>query len=156
MKLSLLILGLLMVASTSWAMESFMIEDDDLSAVPYNAQIVIRNAEAKDADLQRCELVGKAADLDGDGEATDLIVTIEDASGWDAALGPIWVLRNVGDSYVIVLSDGGHSVTVDTTKHKGLHDLTISAESAGWFHQSAWKFNGKSYYKFGEKTKKTD
>jgi len=156
MKLNLLIVGLLMSASTSWAVESFTIEDGDLSLVPHNAQIVIRNAEAKDADLQQCKLVGKAVDLDGDGRATDLIVTIEDASGWDAALGPIWVLRNVEDSFVIVLSDGGHSLTVDKEKHKELHDLTIYTESAGWSHQSTWKFNGKSYYKSEEKTKKTD
>ena len=85
MKLTLLILGLLMVASTSWPVQVFTIEDDDLSTVPHNAEVVIRRAEAKDADLQRCELVGKAVDLDGDGQATDLIVTIEDASGWGAA-----------------------------------------------------------------------
>ena len=156
MKLSLFIFGLLMVASTSWAVENFTIEDDDLSAVPHNAQIVIRHAEAKDPDLQRCELVGKAIDLDGDGQATDLIVTIEDASGWDAALGPIWVLRNAGDSFVIVLADGGHSVTIGKEKHKELHDLTISTESTGWSRQSIWIFNGKRYYKSGEKTKKTD
>ena len=68
MKLSLLLLGLLMIASTSWALENFTIEDDDLSAVPHNAEIVIRNAEAKDADLQKCAFVGKAVDLDGDGK----------------------------------------------------------------------------------------
>ena len=156
MKLSLLILGLLMAASASWPVQTFTIEDEDLSAVPQNAQIVIRNAEAKDADLQKCELAGKAVDLDGDGQATDLIVTIEDASGWDAALGPIWVLRNAGDSFVIVLSDGGHSVTIGKEKNKGLHDLTISAESAGWSRESIWKFNGKRYYKSEERTKKTD
>jgi len=118
MKLNLLILGLLMIASTSWAVENFTIEDDDLSIVPHNAEIVIRRAEVRDTDLQKCVLVGKAVDLGGDGRATDLIVTIEDASGWDAALGPIWVLRNVGDSFVIVLSDGGRSVTVGKEKHK--------------------------------------
>ena len=156
MKFNLLILGLLMVASTSWPVQTFTIEDDDLSAVPHNAEVVIRHAEAKDDDLQKCEFVGKAVDLDGDGQATDLIVTIADASGWDAALGPIWVLRKSGDSFVIVLSDGGHSVTIDKAKHKGLYDLTISAESAGWSRQSIWKFNGKRYYKSEEKTKKTD
>jgi len=156
MKLNLLILGLLMVASTSWPIQTFTIEDDDLSAVPHKAEVAIRHAEAKDDDLQRCKLVGKGVDLDGDGQATDLIVTIEDASGWDAALGPIWVLRNTGDSFVIVLSDGGHSVTIGKIKHEGLHDLTISAESAGWSRQSIWRFNGKRYYKSEEKTKKTD
>ncbi|MGD1151318.1 MAG: hypothetical protein ABR911_00380 [Syntrophales bacterium] len=81
MKLNLLILGLLMVASTSWPVQTFTIEDDDLSAVPRNAEVVIRHAEAKDDDLQRCELVGKAVDLDGDGQATDLIITMRDAAG---------------------------------------------------------------------------
>ena len=94
MKFNLLILGLLVVASTSWPLQTFTIEDDDVSAVPHNAEIAIRQAEAKDNDLQKCEFVGKAIDLDGDGQATDLIVTIADASGWDAALGPIWVLLN--------------------------------------------------------------
>ena len=70
--------------------------------------------------------------------------------------GPIWVLRNAGDSFVIVLSDGGHSVAIDKEIHKELQDLTISAESAGWSRQSTWKFNGKSYYKSEEKMKKTD
>ena len=156
MKFNLLILGLLMVASTSWPLQTFTIEDDDLSAVPHNAEIVIRQAEAKDNDLQKCEFVGKAVDLDGDGQATDLIVTIEDASGWNAALGPIWVLRKSGDSFAIVLSDGGHSVTIGKARHKGLYDLTISAESAGWSRQSIWKFNGKRYYKSEEKTRRPD
>jgi hypothetical protein len=154
MKLNLLILGLLMVASTSWPVQTFTIEDDDLSAIPHNAEIVIRHAEAKDDDLQKCEFVGKTVDLDGAGQATDLIVTMRDASGWDAALGPIWVLRNTGDSFAIVLSDGGYSVTISKAKHKGLYDLTISAESAGWSRQSIWKFNGKRYNKAKEKTEK--
>jgi hypothetical protein len=112
MKLNLLILGLLMVASTSWPVQTFTIEDEDLSAVPQNAKTIIRQAEAKDDDLQKCKFVGKAVDLDGDGQATDLIVTTQDASGWDAALGPIWVLRHVGDTFVVVFSDGGYSVTI--------------------------------------------
>ncbi len=60
MKLNLLLLGLLMVASTSWPVQTFTIEDDD---------------------LQKCEFVGKAVDLDGDGQTTNLIVTTQDASG---------------------------------------------------------------------------
>jgi hypothetical protein len=156
MKLNLLILGLLMVASTSWPVENFTIEDDDLYAVPQNAEVAIRQAEAKDDDLQKCEFVGKAVDLDGDGQATDLIVTLRDASGWDAAVGPLWVLRRIGDSLVIVLSEGGHSVTIGKTKHKGLYDLAISAESAGWSRQSIWQFNGERYKKAKEKTKKAD
>jgi hypothetical protein len=154
MKLNLLILGLLMVASTFWPVQTFTIEDDDLSEVPRNAEVVIRHSEAKDDDLQRCELVGKAIDLDGDGQATDFIITMRDAAGWGAALGPIWVLRNAGDSFVIVLSDGGYSVTIGKAKHKGLYDLIISAESAGWSRQSIWKFNGKSYKKAKERTKR--
>jgi|SRR5271157_529360 len=156
MKLNLLVLGLLMVASTSWPVQTFTIEDDDLSAVPHNAEVIIRHAEAKDDDLQKCEFVGKAVDLDGDGQATDLIVTTQDASGWDAALGPIWVLRNTGDSFAIVLSDGGYSVTIGKAKHQGLYDLTIYAESAGWSRQSIWQFNGKRYKKTKEITKKVN
>jgi hypothetical protein len=154
MKLNLLILGLLMFASTSWPVQTFTIEDDDLSAVPGNAEVVIRRAEAKDDDLQKCELVGKAVDLDGHGQARDLIVTIRDAAGWGAALGPIWVLRGDGDSFVIVLSEGGYSVSIGNAKHKGLYDITISAETAGWSRQSIWKFNGKRYNKTKEKTKR--
>ena len=156
MKLNLLILCLLMAVSTSWPIQTFTIEDDDLSAVPLTAEVVIRHAEAKDNDLQKSEFVGKAVDLDGDGQATDLIVTMRDAKGWGAALGPIWVLLNYGDSFVIVLSEGGHSVTIGTAKHKGLYDLTISAESAGWSRQSIWRFDGKGYHKAKEKTKKID
>jgi len=120
MKLNLLILCLLMVASTSWPVQTFTIEDGDLSAVSRNAEVVIRRAEAKDDGLQKCELVGKAVDLDGHGQARDLIVTMRDAAGWGAALGPIWVLRSGGDSLVIVLSDGGYPVTIGKAKHKGL------------------------------------
>jgi hypothetical protein len=81
---------------------------------------------------------------------------VQDAAGWGAALGPIWVLRNGGDAFALVLSDGGYSVTIGKVKHKGLYDLTISAESAGWSRQSIWKFNGKSYKKAKEKTKKVN
>jgi hypothetical protein len=156
MKISLLFLGLLMVVSTSWPVTTFTIEDDDLSAIPNNAEIVIRRAEAKDADLQKCEFVGKAVDLDGDGQTTDLIVTLQDAGGWDAALGPLWVLRDMGDSFVVVLSEGGYSVSIGKGKHKGLHDLIISTESAGWSRQSVWQFNGERYKKVKEQTKKLD
>jgi|APFre7841882630_1041343.scaffolds.fasta_scaffold00480_5 hypothetical protein len=152
MKINLLILGLLIFASTSWPVQTFTIEDDDLSAVPGNAEVVIRSSEVKDDDLQNCELVGKAVDLDGHGQTIDLIVTMRDAAGWGAALGPIWVLRGDGDSFVIVLSDGGYSVTIGKAKHKGLYDITISAETAGWSRQSIWEFNGKRYKKTKEKT----
>lgn len=99
MKLNLLLLGLFLVASNPWPVQNFTIEDKDLYAIPRNAEVVIRHAEAKDDDLQKCELVGKAVDLDGDGRATDLIVTMRDAGGWGVALGPIWVLRDVGGSF---------------------------------------------------------
>ena len=79
MKLNLLLLGLLMVASTSWPVQTFTIEDDDLSAVPHNASNSSRRSERR--DLQKCEFVGKAVDLDGDGQTTNLIVTTQDASG---------------------------------------------------------------------------
>jgi len=81
MKLHFLILGLLMVASSFWPIQTFAIEDDDLSAIPRTAEVAIRHAETKDDGLQRCEFVGKAVALDGDGQATDLIVTMRDAGG---------------------------------------------------------------------------
>ncbi|HET6460116.1 MAG TPA: hypothetical protein VFG29_04930 [Syntrophales bacterium] len=71
MKRHFLILGLLMVASTFWPIQTFAIEDDDLSAIPCTAEVAIRHAETKDDGLQRCESVGKAVVLDGDGQATD-------------------------------------------------------------------------------------
>jgi len=105
-----------MIASISWPVQTFTIEGDHLCAVPHNAKGIIRHAEAKDDDLQKCEFIGKAVDLDGNGQTIDLIVTRENAVGWDAALGPIRVLRHVGDSFAIVLSDGGYAVTTGKEK----------------------------------------
>jgi len=115
MKLNLLALGLLIVASTSWTMQIFTIWDDDLSAVPHNAEVIIRHTATEDDDLQRCEDVGEAVDLDGDGHATDLMVTMQ-----DAAPGQTWVLRHAGDFFVIALSDLGHPLTINKEKHKKL------------------------------------
>jgi len=154
MKLNVFVIGLLMLASTSWPLQTFTIEDEDLTTIPKAAETAIHRAEAKDADLQKCELVGKAVDLDGDGRATDWIVTTRDAGEADMPLGPVWVLREVQGSFIIVLSDGGHAVSIGNTKHRGLHDLTVSAESAGWTRQSVWRFDGKSYRKARENMKK--
>jgi len=45
--------------------ENFVIEDDNLSAAPRNAQIVIRHAEAKDADCKDASLSAKPPTLMG-------------------------------------------------------------------------------------------
>ncbi|HUH66797.1 MAG TPA: hypothetical protein VLZ07_10230 [Syntrophales bacterium] len=101
-------------------------------------------------------MVGKAVDLDGDGQATDWIVTIQDASEVEMPLGPLWVLRDVRGSFLIVLSDGGHTVSIGNVKHLGLYDLAVSVESGGWTRQSIWRFDGKCYRKVREKMKKND
>jgi len=149
-------IGLLMLASTSWPLGIFSIEDDDLISVPRTVETSIRQAEARDADLQNSEFVGKAVDLDGDGQARDWIVTMRDAGEAEMPLGPIWVIREVRGSFVIVLSDGGHSVILGNTKHRGLYDLTVSAESGGWTRQNVWRFDGKCYRKARENMKKND
>jgi len=126
--------------------DQFCIEDKNLGPVPADIMRIILNKE-KDDDLKTCKFIGRNINLTGKGKAQDYAVTTARACMCGAAICPIWALRKIGNSYVLVASDGGYSMNMLKKKHNGLKDLSFEAATAGWSQKRLWRFNGKQYTK---------
>jgi hypothetical protein len=151
-----LITMLLMIAlqPVCFAGEEFFIEDETLKPVSDSITQVILSYE-KEPDWKTCKFIGKPIDLDGDGKAEDFAVTTADGCNCGNAICTIWVLRRTGNSYSVVLSDGGYSMNVGKQMHNGLADISFEASTAGWSQKSSWQFDGKRYVSIKQKTKTT-
>lgn len=149
-----LITILLMIAlhPVCFAGEEFCIEEKTLRPVSDFITQVILSYE-KDPIWKACKFIGKPIDLDGDAKAEDFAVTTADGCNCGNALCTIWVLRHSGNSYSVVLSDGGYSMNVGKQKHNGLFDISFEAATAGWSQKSSWQFDGKRYTKIEPKVK---
>ena len=133
---------MIVLCSTIAVAQDFYIEENGLRPVPSTADAAIRKAES---DIAECRFEGKTIDLDGDGNATDLVVTTQDACAWGAALGPIWVLRAEKGSFTLVLSYGGYSLTLGKTKSNGLRDIAVMTATAARTETSIWRYDGRKY-----------
>ncbi len=125
----------------------FAIEENDLRPIPAAADTAIRQGEGNAYNVEACQFKGKSVDLDGDGRATDLVVTTENACGWGAGLGPIWVVRGTKDTYSMVLSDGGYRLTIEKRKTKGLRDVVVREEAIDHSVKRVWRYDGRKYRK---------
>jgi hypothetical protein len=122
------------------------VEDKDLRPLPAGALRVLAEAPSyRDYRELGCHLQGTAIDLDGDGKAGDWFVTTSNGCGWGAAAGPLWLLKQPGESHVVVLASGGYDVTFGTAKENGLRSISVGMGTAS--HQKATRmtFDGKQY-----------
>ena len=142
---------MIMLHSICFADEQFCIEET-LKPVPDSIAQVILSYE-KDPIWKVCKFEGKPIDLDGDGKAEDFAVTTADGCNCGNALCAIWVLRRTGNSYSVVLSDGGYSMNIGKQKHNGLADISFEASTTGWSQKHSWVFDGKRYTKINQKNK---
>ncbi len=153
MKMVLLLTIVILSTPIICCADEFYIEDKALSPIPSGAEAAIRQLES---GFKKCKFMGKHIDLDGDKKSEDLVVTTQNGCEWGAALGPIWVLREVKGSYFLLLDYGGYNLVVNKSKHNGLRDITISAGTAGWSEESRWRFDGRRYIKYEELNKISD
>lgn len=132
--------------STAFA-EDFNIEDDQLRPLPDEVSVVIRSDKSfSDFKREGCSrLVGVSVALDETKKTTGWIATTADGCAWGAATGPIWVLYRRAKSCELVLSTGGHDLTMRKSLHGGLKDLLITSGTAGWYSESRMKFDGSRY-----------
>ena len=136
--------SLLLAAASTAAMAKgydFSIEDESLSAVPAPVEAAVR--KSKGFKYTECKLIGKAVDLSGQDAQSGFAVTTDDACGWGAALGPIWIVRQASQP-VVVISEGSYGLTFGPPAH-GLRSITFTAGTAGWTREAVWKFNGSRY-----------
>lgn len=149
MKLRAFILAFFLAAIPVHAFATdFVIEDEKLTALPKPIETAIRST--KNFEYVSCRLIGKPVDLQGQGANSGFIATTDDACGWGAALGPIWIIR-AGAQPVVILEHGGYSLTLGNQLQNGLRNVAIAAATAGWSSESLWKFDGARYVKVKEK-----
>jgi hypothetical protein len=131
-----------LLAATSRAAD--LVIEDKLQSLPSMAVAVLK-ASADGSNFKSCKFVGTQVDLDGDGKKTDWAVTTDDACGWGAALGPIWLLRARGHGFELVLSAGGYDLTLGVNTQSGLRHVAIASATASHSEKSLWKFDGAKY-----------
>jgi hypothetical protein len=130
--------------------DGFGAEDENLSPLPPAALKAVQ-AHAMTTDYQECAtggFVGSAVDLSGKGRKTDWVAKTADGCAWGASSVVIWVLKQEGTSYRVVLYNGGQALTLTDTKSHTLRDLKIVAATAGHYSKSHFKFDGKEYKNF--------
>ena len=123
------------------------IEDQSLSALPPDVSATVQadRSFAPFRDLS-CKLMGERAALPAGEHAASYFLTTEDACGWGAALGPIWLVRVSGGTASVVLSTGGYSVEVLNDVKDGMRELKVSRGSGASSTLSAvYEFDGQEY-----------
>lgn len=147
-RLMLFVLALFCYGDTS--ADGFGAEDENLVPLPPAALTVVQ-AHALTTSYRECAtggFVGSAVDLSGKGRKTDWVAKTEDSCAWGASSVVIWVLKQEGVSYRVVLYNGGQALTLTETKSHALRDLEIVAATAGHYSKSHFKFDGKEYRNF--------
>lgn len=141
--------ALIWLAHPAYAQE-FNIESELLSALPVAALSAVR-AHTKTTDYGECAaggFVGVAIDLAGNGRKVDWVAKTADGCAWGAATAVIWVLKQEGTSYRVVLYSGGQSLGLNGPKSHALRDLEITSGTAGHYAETYFKFDGKLYQEF--------
>ena len=86
--MAVLMLGI--QAAVALAAADFTIEDKGLAALPQDVEIAIRARTG--TEFKSCRLIGKPIDLSGKSGQSAYAATTADACGWNASIGPVWVI----------------------------------------------------------------
>lgn len=134
-------------ATAKWGYRT--VEDKELSGRrPDLAQAITNHKSFSVYKSLGCRLIGGRIDLDDKGKT--FLFTTEDACGWGAALGPIWIVH-VGNDHVgrMVLDAGGYSVAGKSSFSHGMRDLEIRWGNAGFIAAQCYRFDGVRYRSVG-------
>jgi hypothetical protein len=138
----------LLLAGQAFA-ATFTVEDEDLVPVPRAVASTVQNvakADFADPAGKPCRFVGKAVTLENNkGAATDWIVTTADACSWAASAAPVWVVRNTGGKYEVVLSHITYDLTLGSAVHNGLRNVATARATAARREEQLWVFDGNRY-----------
>jgi hypothetical protein len=122
-------------------------EDETNRPLPSDALFAVR-AHAKTTDYSDCaagKFIGSAVDLTGHGQPNDWIAMTADGCAWGASSVAIWVLKREPSGYRVVLFSGGQMVSLSTAIAGKVRDLQIVSQTAGYYSQTTYKFDGKTY-----------
>lgn len=115
------------------------------SKIPAAAEKAIR----KTGEVSReCKLVGAFINLkDENSVGKDVIATTDDTCEWAASAGPVWILKNEGNKYEVVLNFVTYDLEVLNKKINGLRNIKTSRGTAGTAEVEFWTYTGKMYKK---------
>jgi hypothetical protein len=122
-------------------------EDETQLPLPPDALSAVR-AHAKTTQYSDCAaggFIGSAVDLTGYGKPNDWIAKTVDGCGWGASSVAIWVLKRETTGYRVVLFSGGQMVSLSRARAGEVPDLQIVSQTAGYYSQTTYKFDGKTY-----------
>jgi len=134
------------LAPLTVAGEDFYVEESLTPIVPSAIQ-AIKKYESRSGNIFRCVLHGKFVDLAGAGNPADLVVTTKNACQWAASAGPVWVLRNEGDKFTVVLKFVTYNLEIMKEKSNGLRNIKTSRGTAGSAEVEFWAYSGRMYKK---------
>jgi len=119
--------------------------EEELKPISSAGIKAIKEYESSSGEQFTCTLIGKFVDLSGTGNSTDLIVTTENACKWATSAGPVWVLKNKGNKYNVVLNFVTVDVELLKAKSNGLRNIKTSRGTAGYAEVEFWGYTGKRY-----------
>ncbi|MFX1767438.1 hypothetical protein PWP93_33625 [Paraburkholderia sp. A1RI-2L] len=120
------------------------IEDTALSRIDRKANAAIANDPSfSPFKNMGCKLAGTKIPLTPSLTVTTYFVTTENACGWGAALGPIWIVDESREK--VILNTGGYAVAVKHRLQNGFMDIDVSSGTAGEVNNVYYYFNGNKY-----------
>ena len=63
-----------------------------------------------------------------------------------------WIFRNSGSGYVLLLGGQAHDLEIRTRRSHGFRDIAMIAMTAAELHTTVYRFNGKRYVVYREKS----
>jgi hypothetical protein len=121
----------------------------NLKALPAPAVSAIRKNLGSSSYGNCSGFVGKAVDLSGQRKRSDWIAITADGCAWGAATAVMWVLRRQPGGYKIVLTSGGHELSIGTRKRNGLRNIDVISGTVDRYSETHYGFDGSKYVEMG-------
>lgn len=129
----------------------FYTEDTALTPAPERAiKAILQYEKGKPiigVNGQSCKFIGKNIELSNRTRLQVMVVTTDQGCGCGNVICPIWVLFQKGDSYSVIVSDGGYSMKTTPGKSSDWPDIRFDASAAGWTRNNLWTFKDGRYVK---------
>lgn len=124
---------------------SVTIEDRDLKKLqPVISSAVISNPSFSDYSNFRCSLIGKKISLSK--SIMTFFVTTENACGWGAALGPMWIVESKANgNAMVILNYGGYSLEARPSYSNGMPEIEIRSGTAATYQMNKFYYDGRYY-----------
>ncbi|WP_372437197.1 hypothetical protein ACCM60_18895 [Pseudomonas chlororaphis subsp. aureofaciens] len=120
------------------------IEGKDLRPVsPDVREAVTKTSSFRPFSQLHCKLIGKKIPITR--RESMHFLTTENACGWGAALGPIWLVRSTQRSRELILSSGGYSLRASPPYTNWMPEIEISGGTAGVPLKEILRYDGTLY-----------